>query len=270
VVPYPLRIILTAYANQYRLKKYLGHDDPASELRQILQQRWKELSDSWLDSEGVNILMTHLFFMRKGGPRPEEPEDEKPILTVGGAQEIYTENLPDNIQYVALGHLHRQHQVSDKPCPVVYSGSPLAYSMSEAGQEKSVILIDAEPGKPVEWKTIPLTAGKKLLRKTFDNLDEAVKWLNDNPETLVELTMISDRYLTAASRKRLYDAHEGIVTLIPKVTDPELQELALADIDLNKDIEELFKDYFKQKHVQAPGESILDLFREILAEETED
>ena len=39
--------------------------------------------------------MTHLFVMKSGGEeRPEEPEDEKPVLTIGGAQEVFTENLP--------------------------------------------------------------------------------------------------------------------------------------------------------------------------------
>ncbi len=41
--------------------------------------------------------------VKRGDELPEEPEDEKPILHVGGAQAVYTENIPRQIQYTALG-----------------------------------------------------------------------------------------------------------------------------------------------------------------------
>ncbi|MEM8892108.1 MAG: exonuclease subunit SbcD, partial [Bacteroidota bacterium] len=138
----PLRLLLTPYANELRLKKYLGHEKAEESLRQILSEHWAELAKKYCNKQGVNILMTHLFMIRKGQEKPEEPDDEKPILTIGGAQEIFTDNLPKEIQYVALGHLHRQQYVQKDPYPVVYSSSPLAYSMSEAGQEKYVMLVD--------------------------------------------------------------------------------------------------------------------------------
>jgi exonuclease SbcD len=77
---------------------------------------------------------------------PEEPADEKPLLHVGGAQAVYTDNIPAQIQYTALGHLHRMHRVGVNPCPVYYSGSPLSYSFGEANQKKYVLLVDAAPG----------------------------------------------------------------------------------------------------------------------------
>ena len=89
--------------------------------------------------------------MQKGGPMPEEPDDERPILHIGGAQAIYTENFPKQVHYIALGHLHRFHQVDKVPAPSVYSSSPLAYSFSEANQNKYVILIEAEAGKLVGY-----------------------------------------------------------------------------------------------------------------------
>ncbi len=85
--------------------------------------------------------------MKKGDPLPEEPEDEKPILHVGGAQVIYTENIPAQIQYTALGHLHRKQNVGSPPGTVIYPGSPLSYSFSEADQKKYVIVADILPGK---------------------------------------------------------------------------------------------------------------------------
>jgi exonuclease SbcD len=266
----PLRLLLTPYANGFRMKRYLGNEQPHENLRQLLQAHWQELADTYCDEEGVNILMAHLFFMKKDGPKMEEEDDERPILTVGGAQEIFTENLPQNIRYVALGHLHRCHEVSAAPCPAVYSGSPLSYSFSEAEQQKYVILLDAEPGQPITYQKIPLTAGKALIRKKFDKIDEAIQWLEANPKTLIELSIRSDTYLTAQQRKQLYDAHDGIVALIPEVTLAEGETAEGPQVDLSESMQSLFQSYFKHKHGQEPQEELLDLFKEVLGEGDEE
>src|SRR5690606_14816519 len=132
---------------------------------------------------------------------PEEPDDEKPILHMGGAQAIYTDSIPSSIQYAALGHLHRYQWIAKEPCPVVYSSSPLSYSFSEANQTKFVMLIDAEPGQKINLKALPLTSGKKLLRKRFERVDEAISWLNENQDTYVELTLKSETYIDAKTKK---------------------------------------------------------------------
>jgi len=265
----PLRILLTPYANENRLKTCLGFDDDTEdELRALLQQKWQALAKKYCDKKGVNLLLAHLFMMKKGETPPEEPEDEKPILHVGGAQAVYTENVPKQIQYVALGHLHRKQLLSERPCPVYYSSSPLSYSMSEAEQEKYVIIVEAEAGKAAAHRAVPLTQGKKLLRATFESVDAAAAWLEAHPGTLVEITLTTESFLTAEERKRLNEAHDGIVAIIPQVKSAEREKTgAKAEIDLNKKMEELFSDYFRYKYEQPPSEEILQLFREIVAEE---
>lgn len=266
----PLRLLLTPYANEFRLKTYLGQENSEQELRTVLQDRWQELADSYCNDNGVNLLVTHLFVVKKGDELPEEPADERPILHVGGAQVIYTENIPEQIQYTAIGHLHRMHRVDSQPCPVYYSGSPLSYSFAEANQKKYVLLIDAEPGKVAQIVNVELTKGKKLLRKRAEGMDEALQWLNENLDCLVELTMVTDTYLTAQERKQLSATHLGIVAIIPEVRNAtEFRSGSKKGIDLTKNMEELFTDYFRHSKGQEPNEGIMKLFTEILAEEEE-
>lgn len=265
-----LRIIITPYANEYRLKTFLGVDETESELRNVLETRWKELADRYCDDKGVNILLAHLFMMKKGSAPPEEPEDEKPILHVGGAQAIYSENIPEQIQYVALGHLHRHQTIDNKPCPMVYCSSPLSYSFAEAEQQKFVVLLDIEPAKEVQYSKIPLTKGKKLQRKRFDDIDEAVKWLQENPDSLVELTMVTDQYMRSDDRKRLLQVHSGIVTLIPELINSDQVESQSQTLDLNQSIEDLFKQYFQHRHGIEVNDELFDLFKEIKAEQNEE
>jgi DNA repair protein SbcD/Mre11 len=264
----PLRILLTPYANEFRLKEYLGYEHSEEELRKVLEVKWKHIADLYCDDKGVNILITHLLLMHKGDKIPEEPEDEKPILHVGGAQVIYTENIPVQIQYTALGHLHRKQKVGSAVGCVIYSGSPLSYSFSEAGQKKFVIVADIWPGKSAEIKEIELTNGRPLLRKRSESVEEAIEWLRLNPDGLIELTMATDTYLTAEERKRLYAAHEGIVSLIPDVKNKnEWSDAKGRNIDLSKNLDELFVEYFRHSKGQDPNENILKLLKEVISEE---
>jgi len=266
----PLRILLTPYANEFRLKTYLGHEGSEEELRSVLQDKWQELAEKYCDNRGVNVLMQHLFVIKKGEELPEEPADEKPILHVGGAQAIYSENIPGQIQYVAVGHLHRMHLVDSKPCPIYYSGSPLSYSFAEANQKKYVILIEVEAGSSVQVREVELTKGKKLLRKRAEGMEDALKWLAENQDSLVELTMVTDTFLSAIERKQLSAAHSGIVSIIPEVKHSgEVNEGNKAGIDLSKSMESLFKDYFRHEKGQEPNEEIMKLLVEILAENEE-
>ena len=266
--PIPLRILATPYANELRLKTCLGHDNQEEELRAVLQQKWQELADKYCDDKGINVLITHLFVVKKGSELPEEPSDEKPILHVGGAQAVYTENIPNQIQYTAVGHLHRMHQVDSVPCPVYYSGSPLSYSFAEADQKKFVLLAEVEPGKKPEVEQIVLKSGKRLLRKKAIGMEEAISWLTENQDSLVELTLVTDNFLTAQERKQLSATHNGIISIIPEIKNAaDLTGNGRQNIDLSKNMEELFTDYFRHEKGQEPNNELLKLFKEILAEE---
>lgn len=267
--PFPLRVLHTPYANEQRLKTFLGVEESEEALRIHLQEHWQNLADQYLDDQGFNLLATHLFVMQKGGPMPEEPDDERPILHIGGAQAIYTENFPKQVHYIALGHLHRFHQVDKMPAPSVYSSGPLAYSFSEANQNKYVILIEAEAGKLVGYTPIELLKGKKLRRKSFHSIDEAIEWLAEHSEDLIELTIISDNYLEASDKKRLMEAHSGIIQIIPQIKKSEVADTS-AEVDLSLSMEKLFQEYFKSKNKgQEPSEGLMEVFREVLGSEAE-
>ncbi|OCK53106.1 exonuclease sbcCD subunit D [Chryseobacterium sp. CBo1] len=262
---FPIRILHTPYANEIRLKEYFGEDKEA-ELNNVLAEHWKKNADYFCDENGVNLLMTHLYINKKGAPILEEPEGEKPIK-IGNADLVFSDIIPPQIQYTALGHLHGFQNIGTDEKPVIYSSSPLCYSFSEAGQTKYVSIIDIKPNQQVSFEKIALQNGKKLVRKTFNSIENTVEWLNENPNTLVELALESETFLTADERKRLYQSHSGIVHLIPKIKNQETHESNLSEINLNQDIQTLFKDYFKSKNGgQEANEELINLFNEIASE----
>ena len=264
-VAFPVRLLLTPYANEVRLRKALGSE---AEIGPALQQHWAALADEYCDDQGVNLLVAHLYMMTRGGTPPEEPEDERPIR-IGNASAVPTDSIPDAIQYAALGHLHRHQNMSGGPCPVVYPSSILGYSFSEAGQKKYVVIGQLEPGQPVQYDRRELKSGLPLVRKTFAEIDEAVVWLNENQECFVELTIQTRSFIEGADRRRLVLAH-------PRILGPKLQFTGEAreedhgkGIDLNQGRQELFRSYFRDREGVDPGDEIMALLREIIGEEAE-
>ena len=94
-----------------------------------------------------NVLVTHQFVT--GATRCDSEE-----LSVGGADQVDA-SLFDAFDYVALGHLHGPQQVG-RPT-IRYCGTPLKYSFSEAGQQKSVTVVELLEKGSVNIRTIPLT-----------------------------------------------------------------------------------------------------------------
>jgi len=260
---YPIRILHTAYANEIRLKQYLGEDKEV-QLNKALAENWQKLADTYCDEKGVNILTAHLYMNKIGSPLIDEPDGEKPIK-IGNADLIYSESIPAQIQYTALGHIHGFKNIGSPEKPVVYASSPLCYSFAEAGQTKYVSIVNATPGAHITFERIALRQGKPLVRKSFDDIDHCITWLSEHPETLVELTLKSETFLKAEDRKLIYQTHPGIVYLIPVVQHDKQNPLDAKEINLTQDISALFQDYFKSKNAnQAPNDDILNLFREIL------
>ncbi|WP_192346047.1 exonuclease subunit SbcD [Algoriphagus sp. Y33] len=267
---FPVRIILAPYANEVSMKTYLGEGDREEEFRNLMGENWKKIADQYCDDQGVNLFVGHFFFMKEGEKPEPEPESERPILHVGGTQALFTGNIPHQIQYAALGHLHRYHALGHEHCPAVYSSSPLAYSFSEADQQKQVVIIEAEPGKHVRFQPIGLKEGRPLYRKTFDNLSYALSWLEENPYCYVELTYATENSIEAATRKAIMKAHDGIVNLIPQIKNPlgrENQSLQVED--LGKDMESLFKLFYESNKGQKPNEELLAIFKEVISQNEE-
>ena len=92
----------------------------------------------------------------------------------------------------------------------------------------------------------------------------AVEWLSENQNTLIELTIESDDFLKSEDLKRLRNAHNEIVHIIPIVKNDNMLDSNTKQVNLNQDITALFTDYFKSVKGQNPNQEIIDLFKEVI------
>jgi len=86
--------------------------------------------------------------------------DSERDISVGGLAHVPV-SLFDGITYTALGHLHRPQQVEGRS-QVRYSGSPLAYSFSEAGDAKASLLVELGPAGLTRVEAVPVPTRRRL------------------------------------------------------------------------------------------------------------
>lgn len=96
-------------------------------------------------------------------------EGERSLTRVGGIETVPSDVF-GGAHYVALGHLHRP-QTAGQP-HIRYAGSPLAFGFDEAGEQKSMILLDLDAAGTAHITTLPFTPlrGVRVLRGTLAEL----------------------------------------------------------------------------------------------------
>ncbi|HET7140121.1 MAG TPA: exonuclease SbcCD subunit D [Arthrobacter sp.] len=99
-----------------------------------------------------SVVLAHTF--ASGGISSDSERD----LSIGGVGAVPLD-LFDGFSYTALGHLHGRQALSPQ---VRYSGSPLAYSFSEANHTKGSWLIDVGPDGVAGVSELTWAAPRKL------------------------------------------------------------------------------------------------------------
>ncbi|WP_214411877.1 exonuclease SbcCD subunit D [Sphaerisporangium fuscum] len=69
--------------------------------------------------------------------------------------------FPASTQYAALGHLHRRQQLPG-PCPIWYSGSPIAVDFGEEANTPGALLVTVEPGRPAVVREAAISSARAL------------------------------------------------------------------------------------------------------------
>ncbi len=254
----PLRIIFSPHVFSSSFQKEISDE---RSLQEYLSEIWESVSKKNIINKSYNILIGHFFMQPDTGNEQEESEEEKTVLSIGGAERISPSAIPEKIHYAALGHLHRFQSVKGRDFPIVYSGSPIAYSLSESAQEKKIVFADLD-GTGAKISKVTLNSGKKIFRKSFKSSQEAVIWLKENQDCLAEITIYTDRYLQGSELREIRDSHSGILSVRPILTE-ESEELTQSHIDMSKSVEELFIQFHTFRNSGLPPSSeLLGIFRE--------
>lgn len=122
-----------------------------------------------LDPAQRNVIVSHQFYLPSGS-RPEDIERmDSEIPTVGNIDAVPADIL-EPFDYGALGHIHKPMKAGGEFCR--YCGTPLACSVSEAGQEKSIVQVELGEKGDRKVRLLPLKPLRqvKIIRGEFSQV----------------------------------------------------------------------------------------------------
>lgn len=144
----------------------------------VYADRIREIASAYADAavaaaspNGLAILVAHFMVTGASIGGHGIPRGERP-LHIGKAYAATESAIPPILNYVAMGHIHAPQKVPGANVPAEYAGSLLELDFGEAGEQKRVVIVEAEPGVRAVTRSIALTAGRRLKRAfgTWDQL----------------------------------------------------------------------------------------------------
>jgi exonuclease SbcD len=140
-----------------------------------------------------SVVLAHAFVT--GGAASESER----TIAVGGVEQV-PGSVFDGIDYVALGHLHGPQRLAEH---LRYSGSPLAYSFSEANHRKAALLVELDAGGLVDVRVCELPVPRRLATVSgrLDDLLSGAEFA-DLAECFLSVTL-TDRVRPVDAMRRL-------------------------------------------------------------------
>jgi DNA repair protein SbcD/Mre11 len=210
-------------------------------------------------ADAVNVMMLHTAL--DGG----ELSGSEFTFHVSNSYCVDPGAMPSTAQYVALGHLHKPQQLRDGP-PVVYSGSAIQLDFGEAGEQKRVVIVEAQPGRRARLHEVGLQSGKTLknVRVDVDTLERRLEeyrafdgWLKVTVKLDHALPGLKDRVLKVLPNVLAVEVElsDGAVAFEgAKPEAPVLEPL------------EAFKRFYQEARQKDAPEELLRAFAELEAE----
>lgn len=186
------------------------------------------------------VAMGHLF--TAGGQTVEG--DGVRELYVGSLAHVSTGIFPDCIDYLALGHLHVPQKVNQSEV-MRYSGSPLPMGFGEAGQTKSVCLVefaDDNTEASVQLVTVPVFQRLERIRGTWEEILARIQALSAvHPKAWLEVVYDGEDVM-GDFRERLEAAVGGTEMEILRVKNNRIMDRVLGQIHDHETLDDLDPD----------------------------
>ncbi len=169
------------------------------------------------------VAMGHLF--TAGGQTIDG--DGVRELYVGSLAHVTAGIFPDNLDYVALGHLHVPQTV-DHTDTIRYSGSPLPMGFGEARPQKSVCLVEFQGTVPtVRPLGVPVFQRLESIHGDLDTIMARIRELAAEDENIWLEVIYKGAEIIGDLREQLESAVEGTRLDIIRVRDQRIIDRVL-------------------------------------------
>ena len=143
---------LLPFVKPSMVKRVVGTDENGNNLS-YNETRTRLIGREQINEEERNVLVSHQFYLPAGKSADEVERMDSEICTVGNIDQV-SAGILERFDYAALGHIHKPMKVGSGS--IRYCGTPLACSVSEAEQQKGIVMVEMGPKGDVEISTLPL------------------------------------------------------------------------------------------------------------------
>ena len=221
------------------------------------------IKNTTINKKNKNILVAHQFVAGKGEDPALAGSESIGTQSVGMVEKIGYDCF-DDFDYVALGHIHSPQRVGRDE--IRYSGSPLKYSLSEAGNEKSVPLITVSAEERVKIEFFPLKPLRDM-RHIKGTLKELLDKKNVKaPEDFIYATL-TDEDIVNDAMGIFQQIYPNIVRIdYDNSHTKEIEQVDISRIAENKSFSELIGDFYRQMYGCEITEEEMDVMRTVARE----
>lgn len=212
-----------------------------------------------VDTSKRNILVAHQYVTGA------MPSDSETSINVGGLDNI-EKYVFDVFDYTALGHIHRPQNIGSQS--VRYCGTPLKYSLSEIGTQKSLTVVELNEKGTLKIDEIPLKP-KNDMRKIRGKYEELVARKN------YEGTALNDYiYAVLTDENDVPDVISKLRTIYPNIMMISYDNLHTSQnniVDVSEQSEsesplEIFDEFYYKQNNQSLTEEDRELLESLISE----
>ncbi|MCI8381220.1 MAG: exonuclease SbcCD subunit D [Lachnospiraceae bacterium] len=179
-----------------------------------------------IDREERNVFVSHQFYVPEGVEAKDVERMDMEVRTVGNVDAVGA-GLLSVFDYAALGHIHKPMKVGSER--IRYCGTPLAVSVSEAGQEKGVVMVDLQEKGTVHITKLPLKPLREV-RVIKGELAEVLEFRCEDYVTVI---------LTDRADLDVIDMRERLRLAFPNLLEIKRETKKTADYEREIDTEAL-------------------------------
>lgn len=221
-------------------------EEGAEEIRTYQEAVQAAVEHMDLDTEKRNVLVAHQFVVGAMSCDSEE-------IIVGGIDQIEGAVFRD-FDYVALGHIHSPQNVGNDR--IRYCGTPLKYSFSEAGQQKSVTVVELGEKGTLEVREIQLKPLRDMrkLKGTYMAITSLSNYQDTNTEDYVQITLTDEEDIVDGMQK-LRTIYPNLMRLeYDNCRTRENQKVTGTETVEKKSELEYFEEFFELQNNQPMNE----------------
>lgn len=183
-----------------------------------------------INSDERNVLVSHQFYLPSGKNAEDVERMDSEMRTVGNIDEVSADVL-EKFDYAALGHIHKPMKVGSELYR--YCGTPLVCSVSEAQQQKGIIMVEMGVKGEIKTTILPLEPLRQV-KVVKGTLEEVLKESCKDYVTVI---------LTDKADLDVIDMQERIRLAFPNLLEIRRENQRKTDYTRTLQTEELLDPY---------------------------